>query len=425
MSSFLLITALSLLCSSQAQITSAPPAIVVHPPAYSTAVAGQTVRLTCAAYGVPTPNIYWSKASGNITAMMQDSNSGVRGYWQTLTVNGTDFAVSVLEICGVGAVHTDEYSCWADNGVSGVGIAASTAKFFLSISIAPSEPPAIVVHPPNATSVDYGSTIEAVCVAYGNPIPSISWTKSGCSNISASGYARVYNEIVTYNDVSFRKSVLQLCNVKENDTDSYSCSATNGVNGEGLAPNNWPWSLSVSPSPSPSPPPPLSSIMPSIMPTSNSSMMMTTMTSSMISSMSTSTSTSMSMPGTSMSMSATSTCMPASPTQTLGTTSGILSNEASLYVAVIILEAIFVIILLLALVIATVLAIKFNRQYREKVGRIDIPNAPNDPRVRLGVENPLHALSGESEYEIGGSMSYKELVKKVEETEKDRAALLD
>ena len=407
MSSLLLITALSLLCSSQAQISSAPPAIVVHPPAYSTAVAAQTVRLTCAAYGVPTPTISWSKASGNITAMMQDSNSGVRGYWQSVTVNGTEFAVSVLEICGVGSFHTDEYSCWADNGVSGVGIAASTAKFFLSISVAPSEPPAIVVHPPNATSVDYGSTIEAVCVAYGNPIPSVSWTKSGCSNISTSGYARVYNEIVTYNDVSFRKSVLQLCNVKENDTDWYSCSATNGINGEGLAPNNWPWSLSVSPSPSP-PPPPLSSSMP---PMPTSSMMMSMMTSSMIGSMSTSTSKSMSTSAT--------------PTQTLGTTSGLSSNVASVYVGIIILEAFFVIILLLALVITTFFAIKFNRQYREKVGRIDIPNAPNDPRVRFGVENPLHALEGENEYDVAGSLSYKELVKKVEETEKDKTALLD
>ena len=407
MSSLLLITAFSLLCSSQAQISSAPPAIVVHPPAYSTAVAAQTVRLTCAAYGVPTPTIYWSKASGNITAMMQDSNSGVRGYFQSLTVNGTEFAVSVLEICDVGAIHTDEYSCWADNGVSGVGIAASVSKFFLSISVAPSEPPAIVVHPPNATSVDYGSTIEAVCVAYGNPIPSVSWTKSGCSNISSSGYARVYNEIVIYNDVSFRKSVLQLCNVKENDTDWYSCTATNGINGEGLAPNKWPWSLSVSPSPFP--PPPSSTSMPP-MPTSSMSTS-TMMTSTMISSMSTT--------------STRSTSTSLTPTQTLGTTSGLSSNQVSVYIGVMILEAVFIIILLTALVITAFIAIKVSRQYREKEGRIDIPNAPNDPRVRMGVENPLHDLEGESEYDVGGSMTYKELVKKVEETESDTVAILN
>lgn len=418
MFSLLLITAFSLLCSSQAQISSAPPAIVVHPPAYSTAVAAQTVRLTCAAYGVPTPTIYWSKASGNITAMMQDSNSGVRGYWQPLTVNGTEFAVSVLEICDVGAIHTDEYSCWADNGVSGVGIAASVSKFFLSISVAPSEPPAIVVHPPNATSVDYGSTIEAVCVAYGNPIPSVSWTKFGCSNISSSGYARVYNEIVTYNDVSFRKSVLQLCNVKENDTDWYSCTATNGINGDGLAPYKWSWSLSVSPSPLP-PWPPSSSNMPpwppssismppssiSMPPIPSSSMM----TSSMISSMSTTSTRSM------------STC---TPTETLGTTSGLSSNQVTVYVGIMILEAVFIIILLTALIATGLIAIKVSRQYREKEGRIDIPHAPNDPRVRMGVENPLHDLEGENEYDVGGSMTYKELVKKVEEADSDTVAIL-
>ena len=96
--------------------------------------------MICAAYGVPAPTITWSKNTGSIADMLQDTNSGVKAYWKTLTVNGTDFVVSVLEICGAAAMHTDEYSCWANI----VGIAASYAQFFLSVTLAPQEPPSLV-----------------------------------------------------------------------------------------------------------------------------------------------------------------------------------------------------------------------------------------------------------------------------------------
>ena len=236
-----------LLDRSQTETIGAPPAIVIHPPAYSTAVASTTVRLTCAAYGLPTPIIYWSKSSGNISDMILNPESGVSSSSHVLTVNGTKFTVSVLKICDVGPSYTDEYSCWTENGVNGVGIASPSAKFFLSILTPPSDPPTIVVHPPSDVNVDYGSTVEVVCVAYGNPIPSIRWIRSG-SNISASENARVYNEIVSYNDVLFRRSVFQLCNVQRMDSDWYSCSASNGINKAGINPNStsWSWKLSVS-----------------------------------------------------------------------------------------------------------------------------------------------------------------------------------
>ena len=75
--------------------------------------------MTCAAHGVPAPTITWSKNTGDIADMLQDTNSGVKAYWKMLTVNRTDFVVSVLEICGAAAIHTNEYSCWANiNGVT-------------------------------------------------------------------------------------------------------------------------------------------------------------------------------------------------------------------------------------------------------------------------------------------------------------------
>ena len=233
---------------SQTAAQTAPGAIVVHPPTYSTASTGQTVRMTCAAYGTPTPSISWSRASGNLASKLSNINSGFTKYDKTVTVNDTDFVVSVLEICGVSTVDTDEYMCTADNGISGIGVASPDAKFFLSVTGAASEPPAVIVRPPSeGATVDYGSTIEAVCVAYGNPIPTISWAKDGCSDMSCAPNANIFDEIVTYGEVSFRKSIFQLCNVTEMNNGMYTCSATNGIGGEGVAPKQFSWAVCSEP----------------------------------------------------------------------------------------------------------------------------------------------------------------------------------
>ena len=153
---------------------SSPGAIIVSPPRYTTVDVGQTVRMTCAAYGLPTPSISWTRLSENVAQKLDDSNSGYKVYEQTTTMNGTVFRVSVLEICGVTASESDEYICTADNAMDGQGIADSNAKFFLSVNVPFTEPPSIVVRPPpNADAVEYGTTIEAVCVAYGSPLPTM------------------------------------------------------------------------------------------------------------------------------------------------------------------------------------------------------------------------------------------------------------
>ncbi len=223
-----------------------PGAIILSPPKYTTVDMGQTVRMTCAAYGLPTPSISWTRLSENVAQKLDDPDSGYKVYEQTTTMNGTVFRVSVLEICGVTASESDEYICTADNAVDGQGIADSDAKFFLSVNVPFAEPPSIVVRPPpNADAVEYGTTIEAVCVAYGSPLPTITWTKQGCADITCTTNARVFSEIVTYGDVSYRKSILQLCSVDESNSGSYICSAMNGVDGEGTTPNSFTWELNV------------------------------------------------------------------------------------------------------------------------------------------------------------------------------------
>ena len=379
MSSFLHFLAVAALLSAcaRAQITSAPPAIVIHPPAYTTIPESQTVRMTCAAYGIPAPSISWSRGKGDLASLIQDPESGVTVYSKTLTVNGTDFTVSILEICGVDPKsHTDQYSCMAANGVGGQGVAASQAAFFLSVTGSPVVPPSIVVRPPKNTTVDYGITIEAVCVAYGNPVPDVAWSKRGdsCSNISSSSSTKIYNEVVTYNGISFRKSVLQLCDVTQSDGGWYSCDSYNGIPGDGLTPRTWPWGLSVAPPP---PPPPSST--------------------EMLSEMS-------------------STFSPSlTPTpSSVGTTSASSSNGSSesVFIAIMILEALVVLVLILALVGVTLFALKMTKSKRNLEKLDMIPNAPRDPRIRSGVENPLHS-DDLDEYE-SHSMTYAELAEKLE-----------
>ena len=85
--------------------------------------------------------------------------------------------------------------------------------------------------------VDVDTIVELVCVAYGNPVPTVSWARRGISNINNDSLpnALVYSDIVWYGDVTFRKSVLQFCPITSRDSGKYTCSATNGISGMGIA----------------------------------------------------------------------------------------------------------------------------------------------------------------------------------------------
>ena len=98
---------------------------------YSSAKASQNVRITCVGYGDPTPAISWSRYSGSPLVNGSDS---VRIHELNKTVNGTQFVISVLEICSLQVNHTDQYTCVAENGVPGRGIADSSASFYLAVT---------------------------------------------------------------------------------------------------------------------------------------------------------------------------------------------------------------------------------------------------------------------------------------------------
>ena len=102
-------------------------AIVAHPPDYSSVTAGQTIQLTCVAYGYPIPSITWKDVSNNLDL----SDKVIQNMVPT---NHTKFLVSVLQLCDVTPAQNAEYSCSADNGLAAPAIANQSVRFFITVS---------------------------------------------------------------------------------------------------------------------------------------------------------------------------------------------------------------------------------------------------------------------------------------------------
>ena len=123
---------------SIATVVQKPAAILVRPPALSRTLSSQPLRLTCVAYGIPTPTVTWTTTDGtrNFTAETiagGASTDNVRIVSRNVTINGTVFLVSVLEVCATDATYSKTYRCSADNGVAGDAIATSSAEFSVTV----------------------------------------------------------------------------------------------------------------------------------------------------------------------------------------------------------------------------------------------------------------------------------------------------
>ena len=87
-------------------------------------------------------------------------------------------------------------------------------------------PAQIVIRPNQTTNVDAGNTIVAVCVAYGDPNPSITWSRGG-TVLSNDSRVTIYEEVVTENGVMFVQSIIEVCSAEASDAGQYSCFAEN------------------------------------------------------------------------------------------------------------------------------------------------------------------------------------------------------
>jgi len=90
-------------------------------------------------------------------------------------------------------------------------------------------PAQVVLHPAIDTQIEAGSTVLLTCVAYGVPLPSLSWSRNGSFLSLNDSHVTVYPQVVadSGSGVVFMKSIVKLCRSQLTDAGIYSCSAEN------------------------------------------------------------------------------------------------------------------------------------------------------------------------------------------------------
>ena len=212
--------------------------VEIHPE-FATEVDTNTSALfTCVASGSPLPSVTWRR---NGSTLYNISDAYI--FETRITSHQFTFVKSVLEICGN---SSDEFSCTANNMIENdtfsfhvflnedgkhcvcnIIIHAMTSLLF---TFPEPYPATVVLHPAEATTVIGGDTSVLTCVAYGVPIPSLTWHRDGIPlNTSL---ARVMEKVVveTEKRIPALMSILELCEVVNSNESTYSCVAEN-VNG--------------------------------------------------------------------------------------------------------------------------------------------------------------------------------------------------
>ena len=88
-------------------------------------------------------------------------------------------------------------------------------------------PARVVLHPAKDTHIEGGSTVVLTCVAYGVPLPLLTWSRNGSSLSFNDSRVTIYSEFMTDSGsgVVFTKSVMVLCRSQLTDAGVYCCSA--------------------------------------------------------------------------------------------------------------------------------------------------------------------------------------------------------
>ena len=101
-------------------------------PESSEFVAGNTVILTCVAYGRPgTPNVTWNQDGYELYP-----SDSVRIYQEVVEVGGIEFVMSMLEICGISEAEAGLYTCSA---LVQTGLTTTSSAFWVNVTGAESD----------------------------------------------------------------------------------------------------------------------------------------------------------------------------------------------------------------------------------------------------------------------------------------------
>ena len=88
----------------------------------------------------------------------------------------------------------------------------------------------VLLAPGNITAVS-GNIVDLACLAYGIPLPNITWTKNGVplNNNSITGRITTYEGVIVEGGVALARSFLQICSLQTSDDGQYSCVADNSI----------------------------------------------------------------------------------------------------------------------------------------------------------------------------------------------------
>ena len=87
-----------------------------------------------------------------------------------------------------------------------------------------------MISPEAQTDVQIGDTVLFTCVAFGDSVSTISWSRGGNALLNDSQRITIYEEEFAEGGVTFVQSILEICSVGLGDTtEGYSCSAGSGA----------------------------------------------------------------------------------------------------------------------------------------------------------------------------------------------------
>ena len=90
-----------------------------------------------------------------------------------------------------------------------------------------------MVRPGNLSQLSPGDTLTLSCVGYGNPLPSVFWSRSDTNQVlTNSSQMSIFEETLSESGVTFVKSILQVCSVQPSMTGEYSCTSQNELGNE-------------------------------------------------------------------------------------------------------------------------------------------------------------------------------------------------
>ncbi|EDO34079.1 predicted protein, partial [Nematostella vectensis] len=145
----------------------------------TTVRAGETITLTCAVAGNPTPSVFWSKAGSG------HSTSG-----------------NVFTKASATKADTGQYVCTAVNTVTG-NTQTRTASTYVMVKYKPS----ILSKSPDQTVNETTGSLKLTCNSDGYPAPTVTWSRDG--------------------QVVSRTSVYNSNSVTRSEAGTYMCTATN------------------------------------------------------------------------------------------------------------------------------------------------------------------------------------------------------